>query len=272
MSEVAAPPVELHARVEGHGPAVGLLHGLGGDHAVWNDVIPALATEYEVFAVDLRGHGKTPAPAGSTLTFDELMADLDHFLESRHLPNAHVVGLSAGGFLALYWAIHEPARVRSLTLVSSAGHCDNHTRAIGQRWADTYREEGVDAYSLRLLKDLFYPDWIEAHLDFADALREEQKRRDLTSAVQWGLAIRQFDMRGRYGRLKLPTLIIHGMDDQVIDSSHARLLRQSITGAQLRLLAQTGHLVPLERPKETAEAILGFLRTTGAGTPPPPSV
>ena len=266
MAAAGVSATSLHVREEGAGDPLVLLHGLGGDHTVWNGVIPELAKEYRVLAPDLRGHGRSAAPGGSTFSFPEMIADLDHLLDERQLASAHVVGLSGGGFLALQWAVQEPPRLRSLVLVSAAGHCDNHTRAIQQRWADTYRDEGVDAYSLRLLKDLFYPDWIEAHLDFADALRAEQRERDQTGAVRWGATIRQFDLRGRLGRLHVPTLIIHGMDDAVIDSSHARLLRQSIPGAELRLFAQTGHLVPLERPAEVADAVRTFLRGRAAGT------
>lgn len=268
MASPPATPVALYARDEGTGPVVLLLHGLGGDHTVWSGQIPALAREFRVLAPDLRGHGRSSSPPGSTFSFPEMLGDLDRVLADRDIGAAHWVGLSAGGFLALYAAVHEPTKVRSLVTLGASGHCDNHTKAIGQRWADTYRDEGFDAYALRLLKDLFYPDWIEAHLDLADQLRDHQRTADLRPVVEWGLAIRAFDLRGRVGKLRLPTLVMQGMDDAVVDSSHARLLRQTIPGAQLKLFAQTGHLVPLERPAETTEAILGFLRGIEAGASP----
>ncbi len=264
MAEPIGAAVPLHCREEGTGPAVLLLHGLGGDHLVWNAVVPALAKGFRVLAPDLRGHGRSPAPAGSTYSFAELEGDLLSLLESRRVDRCHVVGLSAGGFLALQLALDQPSRLRSLALVGSASHCDAHSRAVAQNWADTYRDEGYDAYALRLLKDLFYPDWIESHFDRADVLREEMRGRDLRGAVAWGLAVRTFDLRGRVGRLRLPTLILQGMDDQIIDAAHGRLLRQSIPGAELKLFAQTGHLVPVERPKETAEALSAFFHRVEA--------
>ena len=54
-------------------------------------------------------------------------------------------------------ALDAPARVRSLTLIGTSVHCDNHTKAVSQRWAETYRDAGFDAYLLRLVKDLYYP-------------------------------------------------------------------------------------------------------------------
>ncbi len=268
MPEPVSPPVELYHRDEGQGPIILLLHGLGGDHRVWNTVLPALAKEFRVLAPDLRGHGRSPAPAGSSYSFAELEGDLRALLEQKKVDRCHVVGLSAGGFLALQFALDDPARFQSLVLVGSSSHCDAHSRAVAQNWAETYRDEGYDAYALRLLKDLFYPDWIEAHFDRVDALREERRGRDLRGTVAWGLAVRTFDLRGRVGRIRLPTLILQGMDDQVIDAAHGRLLRQSIIGAELKLFARTGHMVPIERPGETVEALSAFVHRVESAVPP----
>ncbi|MCI4330429.1 MAG: alpha/beta hydrolase [Thermoplasmata archaeon] len=266
MSAPAPLPVELFARVEGSGPPILLLHGLGGDHTVFRGVIPALARRFLVIAPDLRGHGRSPTPPALTFTSAEMEADLRALLARHDVSSAHVVGLSAGGFLALQWAIDTPEWLRSLTLIGASTHCDNHTRAVAQNWAETYRTQGYDAFMLRLLKDLFYPDWIEAHMEVADALREKLRDRDLRGAFAWGEAVRTFDLRGRFGKIKLPTLIIQGVDDAVVDGSHGRLLRQAIQGAQLKLFAQSGHLVPVEHPEETAAAIESFVeRLESAG-------
>lgn len=265
-----AAPVELVARPEGSGAPVVLLHGLGGDHTVWNQVAPRLATGHTVIAPDLRGHGRSPAPPGASYTFPELERDLLLLMDARSLATVDLVGLSAGGFLALQFTLDHPERVRRLVVIGAAAHCDNHTRAVAERWAEVYRDEGFDAYALRLLKDLFYPDWIEAHLDVADAFTEKLRALDLKGPIQWGLSVRTFDLRGRLGRLRTPTLVVHGVDDQVVDSAHARLLRVSIPGAELKLFPQTGHLPPVERPEATAEAIQEWIDRPDpvAGTTP----
>ncbi|HUI38295.1 MAG TPA: alpha/beta fold hydrolase [Thermoplasmata archaeon] len=267
MAIAPGTPAELYARDEGTGVPVVLLHGLGGDHTVWNGLIPGLAREFRVLAPDLRGHGRTVAPPGSTFTFDELAGDLWAFLDGKGLPAVHLVGLSAGGFLALQAAIDRPDRLRSLTVVAAGAHCDRHTRAIGERWAETFRDSGFDAYVLRLLKDLYYPDWVEAHMDYVDRLRSGLKESDGRNTVRWGLSVRDFDVRGRVARIRLPTLVVHGMDDAVVDVSHARILRQSIPGAEMRLLAQTGHLVPIERPEELLAGLTDWIRRVEARGP-----
>jgi 3-oxoadipate enol-lactonase len=264
MPEPPQPPIELHARDEGQGPPVVLLHGAGGSHTVWNSVVPLLVPELRVIAPDLRGHGQTPAPAGSTYSFDELAGDVLHLLDGKSIPAAHWVGLSGGALLALRLTLDAESRARSLTMISGAAYTDRHTRAIAERWAETLEQEGADAFALRLLKDLYYPDWIEEHLDLADALREDVTHRDYGPAIAWGRAMANFDEKNRIATVRVPTLIVQGMDDQVVDASHGRILRQSILHAQIRILAQTGHLVPVERPKETAEAILALVRAAEA--------
>ena len=267
--EAAGPPTELKCRTEGQGPAVLLLHGVGGNHTVWNDVIPGLAKEFLVVAPDLRGHGGTPAPPDSRFTFSELMGDIVRLLDDQGVKTAHLVGLSGGALLALRMTLERPDRVRSLTMVSGSAYADAHTRAIAERWSETYSKEGPDRFALRMLKDLYYPDWIEANLDFADALREQVKHQDFGPAVKWAKAMGAFDERSRVASVARPTLIVQAMDDAVVDASHGRILRQSIPGAKIRIFAETGHIIPVERPQEFLEAVLTFLRSveSTASTP-----
>jgi pimeloyl-ACP methyl ester carboxylesterase len=262
-------PIALHSRDEGSGPAVLLLHGLGADHSVWNHQVGPLAKEFRVLAPDLRGHGRSALPEGSTLSFSEVIADLTKLLDDRGISAAHLVGLSAGAFVALSWALRTPARTRSLVLSAGATHCDAHTRAVGKSWAEIYREEGYDAYILRLVKDLYAPEWIEAHMDDVDRLRADFRQKDYRGPFLFGGTIASYDLRGRLSGMRVPTLVLQGMDDHVVDASHARLLRQTIGGTQVRLFALTGHMVPVERPEETTQAIREWVHNhEGAGAPP----
>ena len=273
---MAGPPpatAELHLREEGSGEPVLLLHGLGGDHTVFNAQIRPLAERFHVLAPDLRGHGRSPTPDGSTFTFDELEQDLEALVEARGTGPVHLVGLSAGGFLALRWVLDRPERVRSLILLSTAAQCDGHTRAIAQHWAEVYRDKGYDAYVMRLLKDLYQAEWLEEHLEVIDHALATLRGQDLRAAVQWGLAVRNFDVRNRISQIRAPTSVAHGMEDRVIDASHARFLRQAIPGTELKLFPFTGHMLPVERAEETTRLLLEWLarppRRPGSAGPAP---
>ncbi len=260
-------PIALFARDEGNGRPILFLHGVGGDHTVWNAVVPYLVPRFRLLLPDLRGHGRSPAPESAGYRFEDLEGDLLALLDARRLPGAHVVGLSAGALLALRLGLDVPQRVRSLTLIGGSVYTDAHTRSIAERWAETYAQEGPDALAIRLLKDLYYPDWIEAHMEVADRLREEVPHQDYRGAVRWAREAATFDERARVATLAPSTLIVHAMEDEVVDASHGRILRQSIPGSRIRIFAQTGHLVPIERPAETAEAVAAFVDEVE----PPPS-
>ena len=261
-------PVELSCRDQGTGPTVVLIHGIAGDRLLWNEVILGLSGEFRLVAPDLRGHGDTPFSPGSTGSFDELESDVLALLDRKGIGEVHWVGFSAGAFLALRLALDHPERSRSLTLVSGAAYCDAHQKAVMERWWSTYDKEGPDAFALRLLKDLYYPDWIEAHLEVADALREEAAHRDFTAARAWGRSIATFDEKNRIAAVKVPTLMVQAMDDAVVDASHGRILRQTIPGAQIRILIQTGHMIPAERPTELVESVRALLEKAGGPHPP----
>jgi len=260
VNEPAGPTVALHCLEDGEGPVVVLLHGLGADHTVWNGMIPLLREKFRLLAPDLRGHGRSPSPPDGGYRLEGLEADVLALLDHRQVGTAHFVGLSAGAQLALRLGLDHPSRVRSVCLIGGSVYTDSHMRAVAERWAETYAREGGDALAIRLLKDLYYPDWIEAHMEFADRVREEVPRHDFRGAVSWGREVASFDERSRVATLRPPALMIQAMDDEVVDASHGRILRQSIPGSKIRILAETGHMVPIERPEETAEAIATFVR------------
>ena len=85
---------------EGHGPPLLLVHGLGGSWRSWDPILPALADHREVVAVDLPGHGASPAEADSG-TFAGLAASLERFILAGGMENVAAVGSSMGARLVL---------------------------------------------------------------------------------------------------------------------------------------------------------------------------
>jgi len=268
MPEPTGSPIPLYVREEGSGETVLLLHGLGGDHTVWDYQIPLLAKSYHVLAPDLRGHGRSALPEEARYTFSEFEDDVRKLLDERRAGPVHLVGISGGGLLALRLLVDDPSRFCSVAVFGAMGHMDNHTRAVGQNWADTLRDEGPAAYARRLAMDIFAPDWLEDHMDLAERIAKSQEEKNLRGVVQWALAMKDFDVRPKLGNIRTPTLILQGLDDNVVDPSHARLLRQAIPGSEVRLFPNTGHLIPIERPEETAQILLDWFARHPAGTLP----
>jgi len=133
-----------------------------------------------------------------------------------------------------------------------------------------FREEGVEAYLNRLLQDVFYPDWLLDHLDEADRFREDQRHRRLAGIAPSAAGSFSWDVRGQIARIRLPTLVVHGMDDRVVDPTSARILRQTILGSEMKLYANTGHLLHREHPKEFARLLEDFFSRHEASSSPSP--
>jgi 3-oxoadipate enol-lactonase len=267
VPEVEVRGSKFHYEESGSGPAVLLLHGLGGDGSEWALQARAFSEKFRVIRPDLKGHGRSAPPNEPLYSPFEHAKDLVALLDQLKVDRAFAVGLSAGGFASLALALDHPTRVSGLVLVSTTAHVDKFTIAVGKKWFDAFQTKGFDAYMDEEIRDIFYPDWLLEHLDEMDRFKESQKGRDLRGIAPSAAANTAWDVRQRIGKIKLPTLVVHGMDDRVVDPTSARILRQTILGSEMKLFSNTGHMLIIERADEFNQIVLDFL---SRHTPPPP--
>lgn len=120
MPKIRVDGVNLHYWQSGEGPDVVLLHGLGGNLAGWHlTMVPELQRDYRVTTYDLRGHGRSEAPARGYTTRD-MAQELAGLLDGLKIPQASIVGHSWGADIALHFALDYPRRVSDLVLVEAA--------------------------------------------------------------------------------------------------------------------------------------------------------
>lgn len=120
MPKIRVGDVNLHYWQSGEGPDVVLVHGLGGNLAGWHlTMVPELQREYRVTTYDLRGHGRSDAPARGYTTRD-MAGDLAGLLDGLNIPQASIAGHSWGADIALHFALAYPRRVCDLVLVEAA--------------------------------------------------------------------------------------------------------------------------------------------------------
>ena len=94
-------PIDLAHDVTGTGPDLVLVHGLGSSRRCWDLVVPLLGEEFRVWAIDLPGHGDSPAIPAESVAPRELAAAVRGFLDAQGVEQAHAAGNSLGGFIAL---------------------------------------------------------------------------------------------------------------------------------------------------------------------------
>ena len=246
-----------------HSAPVVLVHGHGADLRLWDLQVPALVEAgYRVIRYDVRGHGRsTVAPTG--YTWQNYALDLRGLLDRVAVPRAHVVGLSMGGGIALQFALDFPDRVSSLVLVDSAlpgfDYSPEFAGAIEELVA-AVRVEGPRAAFERL--------WLTHSL--FDSVRRFPERFELirTMALEYAAADYLDETPyappgrqavDRLAELRAPTLVIMGELDIPDFQIIAEVLAGNIAGARLQVIADSGHIPPLEQPQAFNQALLGFL-------------
>lgn len=234
-----------------HRPPVLLLHGAGGTHLHWPPEIRRLNGQ-RIFALDLPGHGKSEGVgAQSILDYAQSVAA---FIRALKLPPAILVGHSMGGAIAQTLALRFPKRVCGLGLVGTGARL-----RVSPAILENASTPATFPLAVRTIIDAAFGTQAETHLKELAAERMLETR----SSVLYGdfLACDTFDLMEKVRRIKVPTLIICGADDRMTPLRYSQYLTESIEGARLHVVEDTGHMVMLERPQRVAEILLDFFNT-----------
>jgi pyruvate dehydrogenase E2 component (dihydrolipoamide acetyltransferase) len=242
---------------QGEGDPVVLLHGFGGDLDNWQLTLPALADSHTAYALDLPGHGGSTKNVGAGDA--EALADaVEQFLDAAQVGRAHLVGHSMGGLVAALVALRSPGRVRSLTLVATAG--------LGEDISATYIDGFVRAESRRQLKpalELLFADPSLVTRRLVDDVLKFKRIDGVTdglrrlSAGLFAGGRQQLLVPDRLAELDVPILVVWGAQDRVIPAEHAQ---RAPDGARVHVLAGSGHSPHMESGAEVNELIREFVK------------
>lgn len=237
----------------GHERTVVLLHSLALDRGVWERMTPLLTDRYDVLAPDLPGHGNSPATEQGTI---ESMADeVAALLRALELPEAFVVGLSLGGCVAQALAFRYPRMVAGLGLVDTTCWYGPTAPQDWEQRAQRVRREGFPSMADFQFSRWFTPGFRAEHPEVGQRLLEVFCRNDVDSYVATCRAMGAMDFREEIKAITAPTMIVVGAEDTATPPSYAEGLRAGIPDAQLRVLEDSSHLSPVERPEGVFEAL-----------------
>jgi len=279
---VSDPGFDLHVEVSGTGPPLVLLHGFTGSGATWAPLRARLDERVTTIAIDLPGHGRSPAPAvngpraaGDAAehdAFDALAAALVRVLDERRIATASWLGYSMGGRVALEVALRWPDRVASLLLESASPGIDDpgeraRRRVADGALADSLLNDGIEAFADRWMAQPLFAS--QQRLAPAVLARERARRLENRPAgLAWALralgAGCQVPLWPRLGELAVPTLVVVGaLDDKYRQIGSATAAR--IPRAILEVVHDAGHAVHLENPTGFLAAVERFLREDVGG-------
>jgi pimeloyl-ACP methyl ester carboxylesterase len=254
----------------GSGPPLVLLHGLLGYSFSWRFVIPVLAQQTTVYAVDMPGAGFSERPTGLDCCLRASAERLLRFLEIVGLESCDLLGTSQGGAVAMMAAAVAPQRVRRLVLVNPV----NPWSAPGRRRARFLSSRAITPVFLRLAPHLkIVHSYILRRL-YGDPLRIRPGTlggysapftkpgafaNALAALRSWSQDLQQLKtMLPQIAHI--PTLIVWGSVDSAVAPESARELLKHFQDCRLVMLEGVGHLPYEEVPEEFNRVVAEFLK------------
>jgi pimeloyl-ACP methyl ester carboxylesterase len=253
----------IHYLQQGSGKPLILVHGFAGSTYTWRKLIPLLADNYTVYALDLLGFGLSDKPVDGNYDLDAQGKLVIGFMDALHITNATLAGHSMGGVVVGYAALDAPSKVDSLVLVSPGFYgkgAPSFVRylffPLDRVMARQFYKRGMRAASIERSfynKALITDELIDGYLlptktpNAAEALARMMS--SVTTRTYEGLA----------DRISAPALIVWGDHDvNNLPQDGERLIKE-LKQSRLIIIKECGHYVQEEKPEELARAIKEFL-------------
>lgn len=278
-------PVSVYEAGDHGRPALVMLHGAMYDEArfIWDQMFPFLSRYYHLFAVDTPRHGKSRPWAGN-MDHARLMDILHNTFCRLELASFSLIGLSMGGGLSIEYASLYPDRVRSMVLFEPGGLGEKvnlqfiiwlYTKTPGMLRMLSKRYIKMDYAGMKKVLDSLYvggskptdPDRLVSILQDEVKGKYKYGEKDMDD---WQLNIigpfrLKWNLLDRIPLLKCPTLWLRGADSVLVKQWEmeraVKLAAGSGTKAELKVIPNAGHLLPLERPEQANAIVKEFLES-----------
>lgn len=266
--------VKLYYEETGDGPPILFIHEFAGDWRAWEPQVSHFSRRRRCIVYSARGYPGSDIPEeeasySQDIARDDALAVLDHL----GIDNAHIVGLSMGGFATLHFGIAYADRALSLTICGCGYGAEPDTRAdfralslsvaenFETRGAADFAEEYVTVPGRLTFKQKDPRGWagfvsrLQEHSDIGSALTQRG-----VQASRPGL----WDLENRIRAISVPSMIVTGDDDQRC-LAPGLFMKELIEGSRLFVMPHTGHVLNLEEPKLFNTVLQEFLDDVEAG-------
>lgn len=259
--------VESHSvQVEGHGmhylvagpadgPAVVLVHGLGGHAEDWRNLSPYFVQAgFRVYMPDLFGFGRSERPADFSYSVRDQAVAVVHFMDAMGLKQVDLGGWSMGGWIVQLVAGDNPERVRRLMIFDSVGLYDKPD------W-DPKLFMPKTAGQLDQLEALLMPHPAKIPGFVArDLLRISGERAWVTERAEDTMLTGKDTTDNLLPKLKMPVLLVWGKADRITPLDQGQKMKQLIPQSELLVYEGCGHLAPVECAAAMGPAVVDFVK------------
>ncbi len=249
----------LYYEEVGQGEPLLLISGQGSDHTGWDDIRDDFATRYRVIVYDHRGTGQSDKPTEPPYTTRGFAQDAIALLDHLSIPRAHAYGVSMGGRICQWLGIEHASRIGTLVLGCTTpgnAHGVRRPAEVDARMANPLIDRDT-AITAQLLT-MFTPNWIERHPQIKQLYMQHEPIPAYAQKLHYQ-ASEGHDSWNLLPTISVPTLIIHGSDDEVNPTANAYLLVERIPGAELYLVQGGRHGYFIEFREEAGRVVLDFL-------------
>ena len=243
--------------VEGEGPALILVHGIGAARSTWRKAIPLLTQHFTVISYDLRGHGESPLPQGR-FSLDDLVDDLEQVRRLVGIERAHIAGHSLGGMIGPAYAYRFPERVISLGLLSTAAFRTQDDSAKVMGVVQSMRDKGI-AQVLSTLSDRWFTDeFIDRSPEVVEARLQQVTDMDAEVFLNVFDIYAETEMSPWLHEVVAPSLVLTGENDGGCNPRLNRQIHNALENSELVILPHYRHSLLLEAGDVVAQHLVRF--------------
>jgi pimeloyl-ACP methyl ester carboxylesterase len=264
---------EIFYEIQGEGQPILLIPGLGLDHTYYRLGEPLLRKHFKTILVDPRGIGKSRKD-DVQYTAELWADDYAALLDALNIPQAHVLGSSLGGTVALAMGVRHPNKVSSLVI---AGGFSELTKSVEMNYS--LRKKLIPKIGMGEEMAEFMGLWIMTRefIDTEDGQRVLEASKKNVQQNSADLYIRFLDSILRLGRrtsggelppltkqiqsIKCPTLVLCANNDHFIPSSLSHVIAENIKGSVYEEITNGGHIPFIEKPAESAQSVVNYLKS-----------
>ena len=250
--------VEVAYSIEGEGPPLYLIHGIGSRKATWEALIEDLRTDFTCVSFDLRGHGESPVPP-VPYSLDELVEDLEALRQRLGHERIHVVGHSLGGQIGPAYARTHPECVETIALLSTAAGRTSEDSAKVKGVVAMMREKGVKPVLKTLINRWYTDEFVASRPDAVEA----RVKQVVDTPEEVFLSVFDIyastEMLPWLSQLDCACLVMTGELDSGCSSVLNKLIADTLLNAELVILENLKHSILIEGPEKVLPPLRDFL-------------
>lgn len=257
-----AKPVDCAYTVEGSGPPIFFVHGIGARRSGWAGIVERLKGDFTCISYDLRGHGESPKGDGP-FGLDELVVDLEALRAKLGIAKAHIVGHSLGGMIGPAYAKAYPDRVLSLGLLSTAAFRTDDDSAKVKAVVKAMEDKGIPQV-LDTLADRWFTDaFMREHPERIAARKRQVVDTDPAVFLNVFRIYAETEMAPWIHTVTAPSLVLTGELDGGCNPRLNRQIANALPNAELVILDGLKHAILIEASDRVAPHLTRFLKAHG---------